>query len=149
MAQPLYTIVHQLNADPDANLISSEMIGFVFQRIADLDTTGDKGASDTLEASAALAHLLKYDAGFSASVRERMLEGLQFDPPLYGLLHASAAVAHCDGACTQEAVFSKFEAGVQPGADTMKCAGSGTLRLRCARAAWRRRRSRARAAECC
>ena len=66
-------------------------------------------------AAAALQHLLQYDA-VSASVRERMLKDILFDPPLYGLLHASAAAAHCDGACKSASVAC-LEAHVQPGAD--------------------------------
>ena len=120
VAPLLYNIIQRLDADKSANVPVCEMIAFVFQRIVEL-SKATPSPDETATACAALQPLLQYEACLSASVRSRMLLGLEYDPPLHGLLHASVAVAHCDGFCTpQHPSVKAFALGVQSCASTKK-----------------------------
>lgn len=86
----------------------------ICERIAGLAVA--TASPDSQPAEEALQPLLSYDSAVSASVREIMLECMEFDPLLHGLLHAVAAAAHCDGSCTHDKV-AEMVLAVQPGVD--------------------------------
>ena len=115
MIPAVFSMVQRLSSVGGLVVASIQLIAFVCERVAQLFADADCPDKRT-EAEAALQLALQPDAALSAHVREYMLSCLQFDPVLHGLLHAVAAAAHCDGACTPQAVDA-LVAGVQPGAD--------------------------------
>ena len=119
MSRLLFHIIQRLGTDKGADVAVYAMIDSAFQRIVRACPIANSSGSASDEADAELQPLLQFDAELSASVRERMLEGLRCDPPLHGLLHACIAAAHCDGTCAEESTDS-LQAGVQPGADIVR-----------------------------
>ena len=111
-------MVHRLSTDDKPNVAAVRLIAFVCERIAQLFADADC-PDKRAKAEAALQLLLQPDTALSARVRSVMLQCLQFDPILHGLLHAVAAAAHCDGACMPESARA-LVLGVQPGADVAR-----------------------------